>query len=51
MLLNIFEETMTHFFSIFKEYKFHSILLKYKSNIVNIFTVTFDQFNASVLTK
>ncbi len=52
VLLYIFVETVIHFFSgFFDEQKVqkNSVYLKQKTcNIINIFTVIFDQFNASL---
>ncbi len=56
VLLNISVEIMLFFLlRLFDEWKIqkNSICLKYKSfvNIIHFFTITFDQFNASLLNK
>ncbi len=51
MLLNIFVETvLDYIFWIFGEWN-ESSNAQHICNIVNVFTVTFDQFNASLLDK
>ncbi len=62
VLLNIFVETVINVFFVIVvvqdslinrklKYKNNSIYLEYKFFVINVFTVTFDQFDASLLKK
>ncbi len=56
MLLHIFVETMMHFYSqdslMNRKFKRpHLFEIEIFCNIINVFTVTFDQFDASLLNK
>ncbi len=51
VLIHIYVEIVMLFFSILWWTKFKITVLIWNGNIINAFTVTFDQFNASLLNK